>query len=313
MRTLKLTSMISSLPMRNALRFLGVIMLCSLVLASGCEFNGGNALREITKSNQSSQNQSTLLTVSQSQLAIGNKLTITLSAFNSVGKRMNLSPGDVSFQLTGGTSLGTLTAPVKNLDGDISAEFTATQAGTPVVASVMIFGAPFTTNRPGFVVTDAEASLSKSMITVGQAAVVTGNVTTVTLTTRDSSNLRLTSGGLAVAFSHQGGSSAGTFGAVTDHLDGTYSAVFTGTVIGTATAIQATIGGQMVTSTSPIITVTSGGPASLTVQSGNTQTGIAGSAAASPLVVRVTDSLGNPLLGTSIQWTITSGNGTVSS
>ena len=66
----------------------------------------------------------------------------------------------------------------------------------------------------------------------------------------------LTAGGLTVKFSlgsTTGGQ--GTFSAVTDNHNGTYTVTFTGTTAGSNT-IKATIGGNAVTSTAPTITIT---------------------------------------------------------
>ena len=69
-------------------------------------------------------------------------------------------------------------------------------------------------------------------------------------------------GGLTVAFGLGLGTASGTFSAVTDNGDGTYSAVFTVAAAGTNT-VSATISGALVTSAEPSVTVTPG-PVSLT-------------------------------------------------
>src|SRR5205085_8474012 len=96
------------------------------------------------------------------------------------------------------------------------------------------------------------ASLSQSTVAVAPSVIGVGDTTAVTLTTRDAGGHQLTTGGLAVAFNLGAGSSGGTFGAPTDHHDGTYSATFTGTIAGTDT-IKATIEGQAGTSTPPTV------------------------------------------------------------
>jgi hypothetical protein len=78
---------------------------------------------------------------------------------------------------------------------------------------------------------------------------------TLTLRAKDGNGADLTAGGLTVAFSASGGTSTGTISATTDHGDGTYTAIYTGTVAGTAQSIGATIDGVAVTTTKPTVTV----------------------------------------------------------
>jgi RHS repeat-associated protein len=95
-------------------------------------------------------------------------------------------------------------------------------------------------------------SLSLSTVTVASPTFPVGVTTTVTLAARDASGNPM-GGGLAVTFALAGGSGGGTFGAVTDNGDGTYSATFTATKLGSST-IAATINGQALP-TAPAITV----------------------------------------------------------
>jgi adhesin/invasin len=76
----------------------------------------------------------------------------------------------------------------------------------------------------------------------------------------DSFGNDLKNGGLTVVFALGNGSGStgkGTFSAVTDHMNGTYTATFTGTIAGSNT-IVATINGLKLTSTPASITVTPG-------------------------------------------------------
>ena len=101
-------------------------------------------------------------------------------------------------------------------------------------------------------------SLHQSTVAVSPARIATGGTASVTLTARDANGAQETEetgGGLAVAFALGGGSATGTFSTVMANGDGTYTAIFTATAVGTNT-ITATIGGQPVTSPSPSIDVT---------------------------------------------------------
>jgi subtilase family serine protease len=101
----------------------------------------------------------------------------------------------------------------------------------------------------------AQLSLSQSSVAV-QSTVLYGSTTTVTLTAKEATGKAETSGGLSVLFGLGAGSSSGTFGSVTDNGNGTYTAAFTGTAVGTPLTISATIDGYAVTSGLPTITVT---------------------------------------------------------
>ena len=107
-------------------------------------------------------------------------------------------------------------------------------------------------------VTAGSASLSQSAVTVSAATIASAATSTLTLTARDSNGNQLSSGGLTVVFSLNGGTSSGSIATVSDNNNGTYTAILTGTAAGTATNVKATIGGSSVTSTSPTLTVTSG-------------------------------------------------------
>ena len=106
-------------------------------------------------------------------------------------------------------------------------------------------------------VTPGAVSLSRSTVTMTPAALTAGSTATVTLTARDATGAQELSGSLPVAFVLGGGSGGGAFSAVTDHGNGTYTAVFTATTAGSNT-IMATVNGQSLTSTAPGFTVPAG-------------------------------------------------------
>ncbi|NCY03794.1 MAG: hypothetical protein EBX36_13030, partial [Planctomycetia bacterium] len=60
-------------------------------------------------------------------------------------------------------------------------------------------------------------------------------------------------------------------------------------------------------------TISAGAPASIDLSSGDTQSAIVGSPLASPLSVLVTDANHNPVPGARVTWTVSSGNGSLSS
>ena len=98
-------------------------------------------------------------------------------------------------------------------------------------------------------------SLSQSTIAVSPANIALNGTTRVTLTARDALGRQEPSEGLTILFSLGTGGAGGTLSAVTDHGNGTYTVTFTGTTAGSDT-IKTTIGGQVVTSIRPTVTVT---------------------------------------------------------
>ncbi len=108
-----------------------------------------------------------------------------------------------------------------------------------------------------------QVSLSQSTISVSPSLTIqSGNTVTVTLTALDANGNQETSGGLQVAFNlGMPEMQSGSFSAVTDKNDGTYTATFTA---GNASFNNfiATINGQDVTSAAPEIRITPG-PVSL--------------------------------------------------
>jgi N-acetylneuraminic acid mutarotase/sugar lactone lactonase YvrE len=99
----------------------------------------------------------------------------------------------------------------------------------------------------------AKVSASQSTITVTPPNLPLGGTATITLTAKDFVGMPLTSGGLTFSFGLATGT--GTITNLTDNNDGTYTATFTATSVGSVT-ITATLDGQPITSILPTITVT---------------------------------------------------------
>ena len=135
-------------------------------------------------------------------------------------------------------------------------------------------------------------SIAQSLISISSSTVASGNSDTLTLTAYDASGNAITEGGSTVVFSLSGGTSNGIMSATTDLGNGTYQAVFTGSVGGTAATVNATINSQSVTSTLPTITVTQGTAAKLAF-SASPGTSTAGISFGTVPVVLVQDSSGN--------------------
>jgi hypothetical protein len=133
----------------------------------------------------------------------------------------------------------------------VPAGVTTDQRGYPRVCGAAV-------DVGAYEVTDVD----RSVVTTAQSSVTYGGTTTITLQAEDNLGNKLTTGGLNVAFALGAGTSGGTFGPVIDNGNGTYTATFTATAVGTARTITATINGMAVTTTLPTVTVT---PATLTI------------------------------------------------
>jgi adhesin/invasin len=101
-------------------------------------------------------------------------------------------------------------------------------------------------------------SATYSEIEVSAPSVAAGQAVTLKVVAMSAANVPYTQGGATVAFSRTGGTSNGSISAVTDHGDGTYTAVFSATTAGTATTINALFNGKPITTTAPTVTVTYG-------------------------------------------------------
>jgi hypothetical protein len=199
------------------------------------------------------------VSVSAVSVAAGGTVTVTLTAKDSYG---NDEPSglNVIFGLGGtGTSSGTFSAAAYQGNGQYTATFTGTTAGTANTITATINGNSVTSTLPTITVTPGALSLSKSVLSISKASIAAGDKTTVTLQAKDAYGNNETSGGLTVTFGlGSTGTSGGTFSKVTDHGDGTYTATLTGETAGTANTVTATIGGSAITSALPTVTVTPG-------------------------------------------------------
>ncbi len=165
-----------------------------------------------------------------------------------------------------------------------------------------------------FVATGVAGPISEaqSLVTVDQDTLAVGAQTTVRLEARDQYDNVLTTGGASVAFATSGGTSDGTMGSTVDAGDGTYSAVFSATTSGTATTVGATIGGLAVSTPLPSLTVVPAAvAASLSIDSGDGQTAIAGSAVAAPIRVLAEDAGASPVANVVVTFSVATGGGSV--
>ena len=152
----------------------------------------------------------------------------------------------VAFGLGSGNASGTFSAVTDNLNGTYTATLTGISAGSNTVTATIDGKA--VTSTPPTVIVVGPASVSRSTVTVLALRITAGSAVTVTLTARDALGHQEPSGGSTVLFNLGSGKGGGRFGG--GHFDngnGTYTATFTGTTVG-SNNITATIDGQPITS-----------------------------------------------------------------
>ena len=194
---------------------------------------------------------------SAAYVEVGSKLTVTLQPEDSEGNKLIDAGQSVDISLGGGSGEGMLTAAKYNANGTYTATFTGSVVGTNTFVATI--NGNTVTSSAAFSVAPGPVTLSKSIVTLSSNTVESEGIPiTVTLHVVASTGLGSTSG-LTVLFStgNTKAGAQGTFSAVTDHGNGTYTAIFTGALAGSNT-IVATIEGAKLTSKAPSITVTDG-------------------------------------------------------
>ncbi|WP_413287623.1 invasin domain 3-containing protein [Bdellovibrio sp. HCB337] len=254
---------------------------------------------------------SSVVAVSNSTIASGSTVTLTLTAKDAAGNQMSAGGLTVVFSHTGGTSTGNIAATVDNNNGTYTSTFNALVAGSATTIRATIGGSNVSSTSPTITVTPGPVSLAQSTVAVSQATIASGNTSTITVTGRDANNNIITGGGHTVVVTRTGGSSTGNISAVTDNSNGTYTATFTGLVSGTATTINATINGSAVSSTLPTITVTPGA-LSLAQSTVAASSATIASGATSTLTFTAKDANGNNLTagGSTVVFSISGGSST---
>jgi hypothetical protein len=179
------------------------------------------------------------VTAAATQLSPGQTALVSVRLKDNGGNYLatsGLSVGIALSSAAGGKSSGTFSAVNDLGTGVYTSTFTATTPGTlnPITASLTQFY---------YVEQTADMTVEplKIEILVSAGTVNPGRAVQVTAKIRDYTGALVSWGGHALTFSYSGGSSSGTFGSVTDHSNGTYTATFTGGTAGTATTLGATI------------------------------------------------------------------------
>ena len=214
-------------------------------------------------------------------VASGSLVTVALQAKDAAGNDLTSGGATVAFALgTSGGGQGTFGPVTDNSNGTYAATFTGSVAGSNTITAT-INGHAVTTLAPTFTVTPGSVDPATSFVELSAASVASGSSDIVSLQAVDAAGNVLSSGGATVAFAlGTAGGGQGTFGPVTDHGNGTYTAIFTGILVG-SNVITAAINGHAVTTTAPAVTITLGpigaatsfvGLSEVSVSSGNSCT-----------------------------------------
>jgi len=190
------------------------------------------------------------VTSASSSVTVESPVLVTVTAYDAYGNVATGFTGTV--QLGSSDGKATLPASVTFSAGPGTQTFSIVFAG---VGSQSVTATDTVDKLSGgsttFAVNPAAVSLSQSTVSVA-SSIQAGYTTTVTLAARDAFGNLETSGGLTVAFVLGGGK--GTFSAVRDNSDGTYTANFSGVTISRDT-ITAIIANQPLTSTAATVAV----------------------------------------------------------
>lgn len=193
----------------------------------------------------------------------GTPVTITVQAYNSDDSLQTIGGLAVSALLTGGTSSGNFSAVTDNSNGTYTFTFTPTTVGTAATLEVSTITTTFFLINPIVLsIAPGPATAANSNIASTSNTVVSGNNVTITAHVRDQYNNPITTGP-TISFQATGGTSTGTFSAVTNHGNGMYTAIYTGVLAGTAKNIAVVVDGNALAMSTPVA-VTPGVASSVT-------------------------------------------------
>jgi adhesin/invasin len=190
----------------------------------------------------------TLSTVSfaSATVASGQTDQVTIVVQDANGNAVSgLANSAFRFALSGGTSTGTFGAVTETATkGTYTALFTAFKAGTVSTLTTTVGGVTLST-KPTVQVTPGSVSATRSSAGFASSTVALGKTDTLTIVVKDANGNAITGlPGSAFQFALSGGTSAGTFGTVTETATtGTYTVVFTPTTAGTTAAVTITVSG----------------------------------------------------------------------
>lgn len=200
------------------------------------------------------------LTISSSTITSGSTATVT-ATLRDINNNPVPSGILVTFNKSGGTSSGSYSAVVNGGAGVYTTTYEGIVAGTPQTLTVSVDGVTLTPTVTVQVIPGA-AVLANSSLTISAPTVSSGQFVTATATLKDA-NANPIESGVTVTFSATGGTSTGTFAAVTNQGGGVYNVRYTGVAAGTAQTLSVLIDGAALGHTVNV-TVLPGSPSSTT-------------------------------------------------
>ncbi|GIO84852.1 hypothetical protein J25TS5_17840 [Paenibacillus faecis] len=215
------------------------------------------------------------------------KTTVTVTLKEGSGYNIGKSEGSVQLN----TTLGTLGPVTDHGDGTYTAELTASKTSGTATITGTINGYPLT--APGKVtIKPLGPSLSKSTLTANPLSVPADGASSSTLSLQlidDNGNALTASGGTV-----QMSTTAGTLTPVTDHKNGTYTAVLKAPVAVGSAVVTAKLGGQTIAQTATVQFVPGAASGDQSVLSADSSTLAAGTGK-TMLTVKLKDTHGNAL------------------
>jgi adhesin/invasin len=169
-------------------------------------------------------------------LPSGVTTTMTLRITDSFGCPVP-EPHSVVFATAGGSSTGILGATVALGHGIFTATFTGHTSGSVTQIAVTVDGTPVTSAPVEVTVVPGDISTRTSLMTTSEATVAPGSSITLTLHGRDAAGNKVLQGGRSVTFIIVGNDPKGTLSAAIDNGDGTYTASYVGSKVGTDTIV----------------------------------------------------------------------------
>jgi hypothetical protein len=257
-----------------------------------------SAADQLTYGGQTISGTNSTVSLASASAVSGSTDVVTIVVTDTTGKAVSgLGNSAFRFALSGGTSSGTCgTVTETSTPGTYTTHFTATTAGTASTLTFTVNGTAITTT-PTVTVTNGPISAATSTVSFATATVTSGSTDTLTIVVEDAAGNAVS--GLASSafmFALSGGTSTGTFGAVTETATkGTYTATCTGNTAGTASTVSATVSGVTLTS-KPTVQVTVGAvsAAKSTIPIGNPTVAVGNTFT---VTIKVKDSWGNPVSG----------------
>jgi adhesin/invasin len=208
--------------------------------------------------------QQSTVSIEADSVAAGQAVTFTALVRDLNGEPYTGGGLSIAFTLSSdGTSSGAIGPTTDHGDGSFTATFTGEHAGTPVAvgatiddsSQIQMLDDSGVSHLPLLTVIPGAASPDSSLLSAAPAEIAPGDSAVVELRTRDAYGNDLAAGAGSVAFNRHGPASAGVghFTTVLDHGDGRYSAYFLGDTAGTTAFIGATLDGDSVPSSAPVL------------------------------------------------------------